>query len=340
MAMAEVIHMPEFRSPQLEGGYTRIANELLEAITLAPFSQNQYKVILTVWRMTYGFNKQSDQLALSQIMARTGMKKPQASLAVSQLVKMRVLLENSGRHARVLSLNKVYSSWSDDVCVSLPSWGSENQNRRVIDSITEGSESQNYTVLESGTTKDNSKRKDQKTTPKENLSRSLRDRFDIFWGEYPKKKSKANAEKAFAKLKPEEQLFDDLMAGLERAKTSAQWSNPQFIPHPATWLNAAGWLDELQTEYSDSERAVIRAYNEALGEQTGIVDESVFVEARAGAIRAFVAHRPDDVDFWKRYFPWVRENVDVPPSAGFDWLISPKGFSNVKGGQHNKRSGQ
>ncbi|SAK65689.1 Bacteriophage replication protein O [Caballeronia pedi] len=338
MALADVIHMPEYRSPQLEQGYTRIANELLEAITLAPFSQNQYKVILTVWRMTYGFNKQSDQLALSQIMARTGMKKPQASLAVSQLIEMRVLLADEGRHARVLSLNKVYSKWSSEVRVVLSSWGSEIQNHTVMESVTEGSESQNSKVLESGTTKDKPKTHTQKTSPKEHLSRSLRERFEIFWTAYPRKKSKAKAEKAFAKLNPDEQLMTALMAGLTQAMTSEQWANPQFIPYAASWLNAGGWMDEIQSAYSDDELAVIRAFNEALGERVGTVDEAGFVEARAGAIRAFLCKLAADPQAWKRYFPAVRDKVELPPHAGFDYLISPKGYGDVRGRMAIKRN--
>jgi hypothetical protein len=90
-------------------------------------------------------------------------------------------------------------------------------------------------------------------------------------------------------------------------------------------------MDVIQTTYTDAELAVIRAFNEALGERIGAVDEAVFVEARAGAIRAFVAHLKNDADVWKRYFPAVREKVDLPPHAGFDYLISPKGFGDVKG---------
>ncbi|QNB13458.1 hypothetical protein G5S35_17675 [Paraburkholderia tropica] len=187
-------------------------------------------------------------------------------------------------------------------------------------------------------TKDNSKIQDQKTTSKENLSRSLCDRFEIFWKAYPKKRSKEKAEKAFAKRKPDEQLFNDLMAGLERAKTSEQWQNPQFIPHAATWLNNGGWMDEYQTTYTDAELAVIRAFNGALGERVGTVDESVFVEARAGAIRAFLGKLAADPEAWSRYFPAVRDKVDLPPHAGFDYLISPKGYGDVKGRMTIKRN--
>ncbi len=72
------------------------------------------------------------------------------------------------------------------------------------------------------------------------------DRFDIFWSIYPKKRSKGQAEKAWAKIKPNEQLMVQIMSALERATTSADWQKDggQYIPYPATWLNAKGWEDD------------------------------------------------------------------------------------------------
>lgn len=70
--------------------------------------------------------------------------------------------------------------------------------------------------------------------------------FDLFWQQYPKKRSKGQAEKAWAKLRPNDELFESIMAGLERAKASYEWQKEggQYIPYPATWLNAKGWEDE------------------------------------------------------------------------------------------------
>jgi hypothetical protein len=70
--------------------------------------------------------------------------------------------------------------------------------------------------------------------------------FDEFWAEYPKKRSKGQAEKTWVKLKPDEQLFEAIMTGLKRAKTSADWAKNggQYIPYPSTWLNAKGWEDD------------------------------------------------------------------------------------------------
>lgn len=74
-------------------------------------------------------------------------------------------------------------------------------------------------------------------------------RFEKFWEVYPKKRSKGQAEKAWFKIRPNEQLHDRILKALERAKTSADWKkkNGEFIPYPATWLNARGWEDVLDS---------------------------------------------------------------------------------------------
>jgi len=334
MGLAHVIHMPEHRGAQLEDGYMRVANELGRAITFARLTSYQRCILDVVMRQTYGFNKLVDDIARTQFAEETGIDPSDVRRTINELVEMNIIMRTEGRYARSYSINKRYATWAiPEPRRYVHKLAKQEGNDPLSGGESPELEGGNRPVTggESPPTKDNSKRHNQKTTPKETLSRSLRERFEIFWTKYPKKKSKITAEKAFAKRNPNEQLFNDLMAGLERAMTSGQWTNPQFIPHAATWLNAGGWMDVIQTTYTDAELAVIRAFNQALGERIGAVDEAVFVEARAGAIRAFVGHLKNDAEVWKRYFPAVRDKVDLPPHAGFDYLISPKGFGDVKG---------
>lgn len=74
--------------------------------------------------------------------------------------------------------------------------------------------------------------------------------FDRFWQAYPKKASKGQAEKVWQKLSPDEQLTEQILQAVERAKTRADWQKQegQFIPYPATWLNAKGWEDSPKIE--------------------------------------------------------------------------------------------
>ena len=72
--------------------------------------------------------------------------------------------------------------------------------------------------------------------------------FDEFWGQYPKKRSKGQAEKVWQKICPDDELFAEILHGLSLAKASQDWQKDggQYIPYPATWLNAKGWEDEYQ----------------------------------------------------------------------------------------------
>jgi hypothetical protein len=70
--------------------------------------------------------------------------------------------------------------------------------------------------------------------------------FARFWAAYPRRKNRGQAERAWQKLKPSEQLIAQILQAIERATTSESWQKEsgRFIPYPASWLNAKGWLDE------------------------------------------------------------------------------------------------
>lgn len=67
--------------------------------------------------------------------------------------------------------------------------------------------------------------------------------FDRFWSAYPRKTAKADALRAYNRALRRPGVSESLLVGgLERAK--AAWTDPEFIPHAATWLNGARWEDE------------------------------------------------------------------------------------------------
>ncbi|WP_240619948.1 hypothetical protein [Pseudomonas qingdaonensis] len=73
--------------------------------------------------------------------------------------------------------------------------------------------------------------------------------FEQFWKLYPRKVGKDKAEKAWARIKPAQALFDEIIAALAKHSTSHDWTkdNGQFIPHASTWLNGKRWRDVLQS---------------------------------------------------------------------------------------------
>jgi len=81
---------------------------------------------------------------------------------------------------------------------------------------------------------------------REKTARSVRDGFDEFWSKYPKKAARQAALKAWSRIAASVPTAD-IMAGLERATRSEQWTKDggQFVPHAATWLNGGRWTDDL-----------------------------------------------------------------------------------------------
>ena len=79
--------------------------------------------------------------------------------------------------------------------------------------------------------------------------------FDDFYKHYPKKKNKAQAEKAWNKIKPTADLLEKMLLSLEQQKESKDWKkdNGQFIPYPSSWLNGRRWEDELDSSNNQCE---------------------------------------------------------------------------------------
>lgn len=100
-------------SPQKENGNTGIANELLEQICkFRFFSASPLKIWLFVARKTYGFQKSTDHLSLSQIMNGTSLSRQTVNDSLKWLVKACLLVKGSfSQKGTVYGINKDYEQW-------------------------------------------------------------------------------------------------------------------------------------------------------------------------------------------------------------------------------------
>ena len=81
-------------------------------------------------------------------------------------------------------------------------------------------------------------------TDRKEKSAALDRAFDKFWACYPRHTAKQDAKRAFIKVSPDDALFETMLTAIQRQKQTDQWSDPRYIPHPATWLNGRRWEDE------------------------------------------------------------------------------------------------
>lgn len=102
---------------QLENGYTRIANDLLEALAVAPWdSASQPRMVLALIRLTYGFQRQTVSLGTADWRALTGLSDRQIKGARGQLHAAGVIVlvrdfDARSNTAAIWQLQKDYSKW-------------------------------------------------------------------------------------------------------------------------------------------------------------------------------------------------------------------------------------
>lgn len=96
-------------SPQLENGYTKIANELLEAMARSKFDTCQWAIILWVLRNSYGWNKkETDPVRVAQIVRDTQMLPAGVYKALDKLISRGVMSRSASGS---LSIVKDFVSW-------------------------------------------------------------------------------------------------------------------------------------------------------------------------------------------------------------------------------------
>ena len=94
-------------NPQKENGYTAIANELVEHLAMPGLNGSELRVIMVVLRKTYGFQRKSDKIPLSQFRKATRMNQAQVVRTIKSLVSKRILVHDENGY----KLNKNWEQW-------------------------------------------------------------------------------------------------------------------------------------------------------------------------------------------------------------------------------------
>lgn len=176
-ALRNVIPMTK-KSPQVEDGHIRIANELFDVVWQMPFSHRQHKVIFAIIRKTYGFGKKEDDMSASQIGDYCRLSRENVTRTLSELEKMGVINKRPGVYGSVVGLNKDYSKWR----LGSVKTTQECQNDTSVDS-TQGVSNQTDTSVKTTQvdsvktthTKDNLPKDNKQKNCTEELSLSMQD---------------------------------------------------------------------------------------------------------------------------------------------------------------------
>lgn len=100
--------MTNERIRKTKNRYTKLRNEVLEVLSQINLPPYEWRVLLCILRKTYGWNKKSDFISVSQIAELTGLPRSHACRAKQRLLERNILFFNKGK----LGLNKNYNTWS------------------------------------------------------------------------------------------------------------------------------------------------------------------------------------------------------------------------------------
>lgn len=95
----------------LEDGYTRIANDLLEAVMCADLTARQLKVVMAIIRKTYGFGKKIDRITNTQIAEMTGIHHTHVCKAKNEMIAMNIVVSSGNK----IGINKDFTEWNFNI---------------------------------------------------------------------------------------------------------------------------------------------------------------------------------------------------------------------------------
>lgn len=100
--------------PKKKNGWTPIANELLEQVYKLKLSGTQFKIIMVVWRFTYGFRRKEHDLSVTFISNAIDTDVRTIKRELNNLIDMKlieVVSEATFNKARTIAFNSNYDIW-------------------------------------------------------------------------------------------------------------------------------------------------------------------------------------------------------------------------------------
>lgn len=98
------------RGAQLEDGYVRTANALVEALCKAPLTSREARIVRAVERATFGWDRPTARLSQSVLAKMTGLTPKRCSEAVNSLLAKKVIRRDGGSQSPI-GINTRVDEW-------------------------------------------------------------------------------------------------------------------------------------------------------------------------------------------------------------------------------------
>ena len=217
--------------PDIGDGFTRFANELLEALVSQDLSKNELKVVLLVGRMTYGWGRRWYSTTYADVARKTGtMKQAIGRACLSLEAKGVIHLErlsvgNRGVRMRIQTRWKQWRVNKKMTTAQLP-LASTKKPESVNDSMTPI--------------------RNKETIKKGKRSPPVIPPFEQFWKTYPqgRRRDKIKCKRHWERKQLDRLAIEIIEDVKKRKQIDADWLEG-FEPMPFTYLNNERWTSDI-----------------------------------------------------------------------------------------------
>ncbi|MFJ7408093.1 MULTISPECIES: replication protein [unclassified Lysinibacillus] len=102
-------------SPQLKNGHTRIANEIFDHIMKTNLNGTQFRIVLAIWRYTYGFQRKTNEMSTSFLTNAINANRTQINRELTTLIDRNIIsvIGIGSKGAKIMGFNKNYKEWDE-----------------------------------------------------------------------------------------------------------------------------------------------------------------------------------------------------------------------------------
>jgi phage replication O-like protein O len=240
-------------NPQLGNGYTPIANEIVEALWKVNLSAYESRVLWYLFRRTYGWQKKTDFIALSQFSKHIGLDRRLIHRALNGLSSKKMIVIYKDDRGRVsYGFQKNYEHWkvsSKKVTVINLDDGVSSVEMTELSS----KEIPTKEIIKSSITKENTNCASDLapevqigsngdfylTHKKRKLTGKRLETFERFWEAFGYKKGRAQAADSWIDIP---QLTESLVQKITEAAKKEAEGRPGIVACGRTPIFAQGWL--------------------------------------------------------------------------------------------------
>jgi len=98
-------------NPQIEKGYTRVANEILDNIAKVNLSAYESRILWAIIRLTYGWNKKSARISLGRLAIATNLSRKKIHSILKKLeLKLFIIIERK-KLGYIITFQKDFELW-------------------------------------------------------------------------------------------------------------------------------------------------------------------------------------------------------------------------------------